>query len=164
MSTLTQTQVTGGAYDVTNASCVVHASGNWNTVTPPDAAAIQAAAAAALTAFPVQKSGVAVTAPTNMATETTAAAAKTSADAAARPGAAMTLADGAIKDASFTVPSLTAPATGPVGYITQLWRRFFGKATMTATQIKTYDDAGTTPVTTQTVSDDLTTQTQGKAS
>jgi hypothetical protein len=34
-STLTQTQVTGGAYDVTNASCIVHASGNWYTGTPP---------------------------------------------------------------------------------------------------------------------------------
>ncbi len=39
-STLTQTEVTGGAYDVTNASCVIHASGNWNTTTPPTAAAI----------------------------------------------------------------------------------------------------------------------------
>jgi len=42
-STLTQTQVTGGAYDMTNASCVVHASGNWNTVTP-DAAGVVATA------------------------------------------------------------------------------------------------------------------------
>lgn len=61
MSTLTQTQVTGGAYDVTNASCGIHvsvgtgagqinvssgvvpASGNWNTTTPPSASTIAGA-------------------------------------------------------------------------------------------------------------------------
>lgn len=46
----------------------------------------------------------------------------------------------------------------------QLWRRFFKKATKTATQIKTYADDGTTVVTTQTISDDGTTQTQGVSS
>lgn len=44
------------------------------------------------------------------------------------------------------------------------WQRFFWKSTLTATQLKTYDSAGTGVLTTQTVSDDGTTQTQGKAS
>jgi len=48
--------------------------------------------------------------------------------------------------------------------VVQLWRRFFQKATMTSTQLKTYADDGSTPVTTQTISDDGTTQTQGAAS
>lgn len=48
--------------------------------------------------------------------------------------------------------------------LVQLWRRFFKKATKTSTQIKTYADNDTTVVTTQTVSDDGTTQTQGSAS
>jgi hypothetical protein len=63
------------------------------------------------------------------------------------------------------------PTTAPSGVATtfrqmvvQLWRRFFKKATMTSTQLKTYADDGTTVVTTQTVSDDGTTQTQGAAS
>lgn len=48
--------------------------------------------------------------------------------------------------------------------IVQLWRRFFKKSTLTATQLKTYADDGTTVRTTQTVSDDGTTETQGAAS
>jgi hypothetical protein len=48
--------------------------------------------------------------------------------------------------------------------VVQTWRRFFKKATKTSTQIKTYDDTGVTTRTTQTVSDDGTTQTQGVAS
>lgn len=60
----------------------------------------------------------------------------------------------------------TAPATVASTFpqmVVQLWRRFFKKATMTATQVKTYADDGATVVTTQTVSDDSTTQTQGAA-
>lgn len=60
--------------------------------------------------------------------------------------------------------------TGPSGVagnfremLVQLWRRQFKKATMTATQLKTYADDGTTATTTQTLSDDSTTQTQGAA-
>lgn len=45
-----------------------------------------------------------------------------------------------------------------------VWRRFYMKATMTATQIKMYKDDGTTVEATQTISDDGTTQTQGAAS
>jgi len=48
--------------------------------------------------------------------------------------------------------------------LVQLWRRFFRKSTMTATELKTYADNGTDVVTTQTVSEDGTTQTQGAAS
>lgn len=48
--------------------------------------------------------------------------------------------------------------------LVQVWRRFFKKSTLTSTQLKTYADDGTTVVTTQTVSDDGTTQTQGAAS
>lgn len=62
-------------------------------------------------------------------------------------------------------------ATDPGGVATtwpqmlvQLWRRFFKKSTLTRTQLKTYADDGTTVVTTQSVSDDGTTQTQGAAS
>lgn len=43
----------------------------------------------------------------------------------------------------------------------RVWRRFFAKATKTATQIKTFSDDGTTIQTTQVVSDDGTTETQG---
>ena len=60
--------------------------------------------------------------------------------------------------------------TGPAGVaanfremLVQVWRRFFGKVTMTADTLTTYDDAGTAVATTQTLSDDSTTQTQGKA-
>jgi len=63
------------------------------------------------------------------------------------------------------------PVTEPAGaastfreMIVQVWRRFFKKATMTSSEIKTYADDGTTVVTTQTVSDDGTTQNQGGAS
>lgn len=62
-------------------------------------------------------------------------------------------------------------ATDPGGVATtwpqmmvQLWRRMFRKSTLTATELKTYADDGTTVRTTQTVSDDGTTQTQGTAS
>lgn len=47
--------------------------------------------------------------------------------------------------------------------LVQIWRRFFKKVTMTATQLKTYADNGTDINTTQTVADDDTTETQGAA-
>lgn len=47
--------------------------------------------------------------------------------------------------------------------LVQLWRRFFRKATMTATETITYCDDDTTAETTQANSDDETTQTQGTA-
>lgn len=45
----------------------------------------------------------------------------------------------------------------------QTWRRFFKKADMTTTELKTYADNGTTVLTTQTVDDDGSTQTIGAA-
>lgn len=65
----------------------------------------------------------------------------------------------------------TVATTSPAGVasnfremVVATWQRFFWKSTLTATQLKTYDSAGTGVLTTQTVSDDGTTQTQGKAS
>ena len=71
---------------------------------------------------------------------------------------------GAIVDASFTVPTVTGPATGILGFITQLWRRFFWKTAYDGTNLKTYASDDTTVVTTQTISETGSTQTQGKAS
>jgi hypothetical protein len=44
-----------------------------------------------------------------------------------------------------------------------LYRRFFGKVTMTSTRLICYDDDGSTALTTQVLSDDNTTQTMGAA-
>ena len=48
--------------------------------------------------------------------------------------------------------------------LVQLYRRFFGKATQTSTTLLTYKEDGTTPATTQAVSDTAGTETQGEAS
>lgn len=63
------------------------------------------------------------------------------------------------------------PMTAPAGVasnfremMVQIWRRLFRKVTMTSTQVKTYADDGSTVLTTQSVSDDGSTQTQGGAS
>jgi hypothetical protein len=62
----------------------------------------------------------------------------------------------------------TTPPTGPANtfpkMLVQLWRRFFAKATISGGQLKTYADDGTTVVTTQTVSDATTSETQGVSS
>lgn len=62
------------------------------------------------------------------------------------------------------------PITAPAGVastfremVVQNWRRFFKKVTLTSTQLKTYADNGTSVATTQVVSDDDTTETQGAA-
>ena len=47
--------------------------------------------------------------------------------------------------------------------LVQVWRRFFKKATKTDSQLITYADNGTTPITTQTINDDGSTETQGAA-
>ncbi len=64
--------------------------------------------------------------------------------------------------------SITATDPGGVAstfpqMVVQTWRRFFKYSTLTSTQLKTYADNGVTPRTTQPVSDDGTTQTQGNA-
>lgn len=48
--------------------------------------------------------------------------------------------------------------------IVRLWRRFFAPASKTSTQLRTFADDGTTVRTTQAVSDDGATETQGLAS
>lgn len=63
--------------------------------------------------------------------------------------------------------STTAPTGVAANFremVVQTWRRFFKKSTLTATQLKTFGDNGTTVLTTQAVSDDGTTQTQGASS
>ena len=64
--------------------------------------------------------------------------------------------------------AITATAPGGVAttfpqMVVQLWRRFFKKADMTSSQLVTYADNGTTPETTQTLSDVAGTETQGAA-
>lgn len=65
---------------------------------------------------------------------------------------------------SYVPAESTGVETTLEGMIKQIWRRFFKKATQTATQLKTYKNDGSTIVTTQTLSDDDTTQEQGAAS
>ena len=81
---------------------------------------------------------------------------------------------GAVKLAADGLDSI--PVTAPTGVaatfremIVQLWRRFFRKAVIHKTGVgagtqKTYADNGTTVVTTQTITDDGTDETQGAAS
>ena len=45
----------------------------------------------------------------------------------------------------------------------QLWRRFFGKTTLSSTQILNYQADGTTVATSQTISETSALQTQGEA-
>lgn len=79
--------------------------------------------------------------------------------------ATATLAAGAITDASFTVPTLTGPASGVVGYMVQLWRSVFKLHVYNKTNntIKTYADDGTTVVTTQTATSSTTSDSVGAA-
>lgn len=75
------------------------------------------------------------------------------------------LASDGLDSVATTAP--TGPAANFREMIVQTWRRFFRKSTRTYTggtqQIVTYADNGTTPITTQTISDDATTETQGTA-
>jgi|GEM_PF-5339536 len=61
----------------------------------------------------------------------------------------------------------TLAPSGPAGnfreMLVQLWRRFFKRSTLSGTQLKTFADDGTTPITTQSVTDDGAVQTQGSA-
>ena len=60
---------------------------------------------------------------------------------------------------------LTTLATDVRGWILQTWRRFFKKSILdhTGLTIKTYKDDGTTTVTTQTIDESNTSETQGTA-
>lgn len=136
-------------------------------------AQVQTAAAAALTAYdpPTNAEMLAAHSTTDgliTTVDTVVDAIKLKTDlipaSPAAVGSLMGLTDGAITDAKFTIPTLTGPASGPVGFITQLWRRFFKKATKSATEIKTYADDGTTVITTQAISAVDDDETQGAAS
>lgn len=65
-------------------------------------------------------------------------------------------------DSIATTASTGAAATFPAMLI-QLWRRFFKKATVTATQLQTFADNNTTVLTTQSLADTGTVQTLGDA-
>jgi hypothetical protein len=72
------------------------------------------------------------------------------------------LASDGLDSVAITAP--TGVASNFREMMVQLWRRFFKKTTVTATdELKTFADDGTTTVTTQTVSDTGGTQTQGAA-
>ncbi len=62
-------------------------------------------------------------------------------------------------------PTITGPATGLVSMMMQLWRRLFKKSVYdtNANTLINYADDGTTPVTTQTLTNSGGTQTQGPA-
>jgi len=64
---------------------------------------------------------------------------------------------------AIAVTAPTGVATTFPGMVVQLFRRFFGKTTMTAFELKTYDATGAVVVTTQPVADNGVTQTQGEA-
>jgi hypothetical protein len=73
------------------------------------------------------------------------------------------LADFGLDSIAINDPGSVASQTTLPKILVALYRRFFDKATVTATTLKTYKDDGTTVNTTQALSDDGTTQTQGKA-
>jgi hypothetical protein len=67
---------------------------------------------------------------------------------------------------TYNADILTTLATTPRDWILQVWRRLFKKTIIdhTSLTIKTYKDDGTTPVTTQTIGEASTIETQGAAS
>jgi hypothetical protein len=62
------------------------------------------------------------------------------------------IADGTLLD-NVPITAPTGPATTFREMLVQTWRRFFKASSLSATQLITYADDGTTPVTTQTVSE-----------
>ena len=134
-----------------------------------DAVAAQAAAAAALAAYNAAKVGDAMGAVASV-TGNVGGNVVGSVGSVTNPVTAGTVSDKA--GYALAATGLDAiPITAPAGVastfreiVVQGWRRMFKKATMTATQMVTYADDGTTPLTTQAVSDDGETQTQGAAS
>jgi hypothetical protein len=77
-------------------------------------------------------------------------------------GATATLRAAGLDNISITAPS--GVATNFREMLVQVWRWFFKKSTLDATNLKTYADDGSTVVTTQTVSNSGGTQTRGAAS
>ncbi len=83
-------------------------------------------------------------------------------------GTAETMIFGDVKLAATGLDNISAADPGGVAttfaqMLVALWRRFFKKVTLTATELKTFADNGTTVRTTQAVSSDTVTQTQGPA-
>ncbi len=134
-STLTQSQVTGGAFALNSSSFAFNAALDFTTT--------QKAATIAR---------VTLTDTTTTLTNGITVSDKTG----------FKLASDGLDSVAITAPSGVASNFREM--IVQVWRRFFKKSTLTSTQLKTYADDGTTLVTTQTVSDDGTTQTQGTSS
>lgn len=134
-----------------------------------DAVAAQAAAAAALAAYNVAKVGDAMGAVASV-TGNVGGNVVGSVGSVTNPVTAGTVSDKtgyALAATGLDAIPITAPAGVASTFreiVVQGWRRMFKKATMTATQMVTYADDGTTPLTTQAVSDDGETQTQGAAS
>lgn len=72
---------------------------------------------------------------------------------------------GLASDGLDQIPITTSgPATNWRQMLVMVYRRFFRKSTLTSSQLKTYQDDGSTLLTTQSVSDDGTTQTVNDAS
>lgn len=71
------------------------------------------------------------------------------------------IADEALRDQHFQVPTLTGPADGVVSMIVQTWRRFFKKVQLDSSTLTTYADDNTTPITTQARSESVGVQTLG---
>lgn len=134
-----------------------------------DAVAAQAAAAAALAAYNAAKTGDAMGAVASV-TGNVGGNVVGSVGSVTNPVTAGTVSDKtgyALAATGLDAIPITAPAGVASTFreiVVQGWRRMFKKATMTATQMVTYADDGTTPLTTQAVSDDGETQTQGAAS
>lgn len=134
-----------------------------------DAVAAQAAAAAALAAYNAAKVGDAMGAVASV-TGDVGGNVVGSVGSVTNPVTAGTVSDKtgyALAATGLDAIPITAPAGVASTFreiVVQGWRRMFKKATMTATQMVTYADDGTTPLTTQAVSDDGETQTQGAAS
>jgi len=64
---------------------------------------------------------------------------------------------------SVSIVAPTGVASNFREMVVATWRRFYKKATMTATDLKTYADDGATVVTSQPITDDNVTQSQGAA-
>jgi hypothetical protein len=74
------------------------------------------------------------------------------------------LASDGLDSISTTAPSGAIATWNFRERLMMVFRRLFGKATMTASELKTYASDGTTVLSTQSLTDDNTTQTQGEAS
>ena len=103
----------------------------------------------------------------NVATPDTAGYPKVTAKSGTGTGE-ISLSSGKVRIASDGLDSISTTAPTDVAsnfreMLVAVWRSIFKKSTLTASELTTYADDGTTPITTQAVSDDGTTQTRGAA-